>query len=157
MRVARPPPPPIHHLGEQLDVAAALAQRRLSIAPVMVDIPRITLPDPVADVLKEQDLKNPNEMDTTAYNEYSAAAIGGTLALFIIPLFDLFGFFGDFVFSALIGGGALAYLSLRKDAPAEYANKFGGLVMKGIDKGAEYAPTVKDKLAELVDKAKSSL
>jgi hypothetical protein len=100
--------------------------------------------------LRDLDLKNPNDLDTTAYNEYSAAAIGGTLVLFLLPLFDIAGFLGDFVLSALIGGGALAYAALRKDSAAEYANKFGGAVMQGIDKAV---PAAKD----LVEKIKQQL
>lgn len=89
-----------------------------------------------------------------AYNEYSAAAIGATLIFFILPLFDITGFVGDFIFSALIGGGAAAYASLRKDSIGEYGNKFGGIVMQGIDKGV---PAVKEKVDELVKTIKSSL
>jgi len=123
-------------------------------AVTMTDIPRVELPSAVTDVLKEQNLKNPNELDTTAYNEYSAAAIGATLIFFILPLFDITGFVGDFIFSALIGGGAAAYASLRKDSIGEYGNKFGGIVMQGIDKGV---PAVKEKVDELVKTIKSSL
>ena len=111
----------------------ALAAARRAPAIAMADIPRIMLPDAIADVLKEQDLNSPNDLDTTAYNNYAAAAIGGTLIFFLLPLFDFVGFIGDFVLSALIGGGALAYLSLRKDDLGEYGGKFGGIIMQGID------------------------
>jgi len=116
----------------------------------MIDVPRIALPDAVTPVLKEQGLNNPNELDTGAYNSYSAAAIGGTLLFFILPLFDLLGFFGDFVFSALIGGGLGAYASLRKDQVGEYANKFGGIVLQGADKVAEQVPVVTAKIKDLL-------
>ena len=116
-------------------------------APVMTDIPRIELPSVVTDVLKDVGVKNPNELDTTAYNEYSAAAIGGTLLFFILPIFDITGFFGDLIFSALFGGGLLAYAALSDGPVGEYGNKFGGLVMKGVDEGF---PAVKSKVEELI-------
>jgi hypothetical protein len=116
----------------------------------MLDIPRVALPDAVSEAIKEQDLKSPNDLSDADYNTYSAAAIGGTLIFFILPLFDLLGFFGDFVFAALIGGGAAIYCSLRKDAVGEYANKFGGIVLQGADAVAEQVPKlvkqIKDKL-----------
>ena len=68
-------------------------------------------------------------------------------------MFDLLGFFGDFAFSALIGGGAAAYCSLRSDTVGEYANKFGGYVMMGLDKGV---PVVKEKTGELIEEAKKA-
>ena len=42
--------------------------------------------------------------------------------------------------AALIGGGALAYAALRKDDAAEYANKFGGLLLEAVDKVTEALP-----------------
>ena len=117
----------------QVCVASALiVQPRLSDvlrrapAPCMVDIPRITLPDTVSSTLKDLDLKNPNELTQEEYNSYSGAAIGGTLIIFLLPgslIFDVKGFFFDFIFAALIGGGLCAYLSLRKDQAAELANE----------------------------------
>ena len=83
----------------------------------------------------------------------SAAAIGGTLIFFLLPLFDITGFFGDFVFSALIGGGAAAYAALRKDAAGEYANKFGGAVLQAIDKGIPAAKEAADKLVATIKDA----
>lgn len=84
-----------------------------------------------------QGLSNPNEMSTRQYNEYSGAAIGGTLILFVLPgslLFDVSGFFKDFAFAAIIGGGIAAYLSLRKDAAGDAANKFGATLLDTVDK-----------------------
>ena len=83
----------------------------------MVDIPRIELPSAVSDALKDIDLKNPNDLSTADYNTYSAAAIGGTLALFVpgALVFDVTGTIADFLVSATIGGGVGAYLALRKD------------------------------------------
>mmetsp|Transcript_6969 Transcript_6969/g.21870 ORF Transcript_6969/g.21870 Transcript_6969/m.21870 type:complete len:166 (-) Transcript_6969:903-1400(-) len=78
---------------------------RRAAPTTMLDIPRITLPAAVADPIKDLDLKSPNDLSQAEYNSYSAAAIGGTLIFFILPLFDILGFFGDFVFSALVGGG----------------------------------------------------
>ena len=43
-------------------------------------------------------------------------------------------------FSALIGGGALAYAALRKDEAGEYANKFGTVLLETVDKVAEALP-----------------
>jgi len=91
---------------------------RRAAPTTMLDIPRITLPAAVADPIKDLDLKSPNDLSQAEYNSYSAAAIGGTLIFFILPLFDILGFFGDFVFSALVGGGVGAYASLRKVCPA---------------------------------------
>ena len=130
------------------------AHRTMSSPLMKTNIPRITLPAAVGNVLGEAELKNPNDLDDEAYNTYSAAAIGGTLILFLLPLFDLLGFIGDFIFSALIGGGALAYAALRKDVVGEYANKAGGYVMLGIDKVVEQTPTVKAKIEELIKQLK---
>ena len=49
-------------------------------APVraMVNIPRISLPDQVSEIIKQQDLKSPNELSDSEYNTYSAAAIQST-------------------------------------------------------------------------------
>ena len=111
----------------------------------VTDVPRISLPSAVTDVLKEQDLKDPNDMTTADYNSYSAAAVGGTLAFMLLlgPLtgiFDISGAVGDFAFSALIGGGALAYAALRKDEAGEYDNKFGTVLLETVDKVAEALP-----------------
>ena len=125
--------------------AVSKSHRAPALALRMVDVPRITLPSAVTDVLKEQDLKNPNDMTTADYNSYSAAAVGGTLAFMLLlgPLtgiFDISGAVGDFAFSALIGGGALAYAALRKDEAGEYANKFGTVLLETVDKVAEALP-----------------
>ena len=127
-----------------------------SLAPMMkTNIPRIELPSAVDSILKEQDLNNPNKLDDDAYNTYSAAAIGGTLLVFLLPIFNFAGFFPDFILSALIGGGAAAYCSLRNDVIGEYANKAGGYVMMGIDKGVEAAPGVKAKIEDLIKQLKN--
>ena len=106
----------------------------------MIDIPRITLPDQVTSVLRDADLKNPNDMSNAEYNSYSAAAITGTLVLFVFPgslVFDVTGFFKDFAFAALLGGGLAAYLSLRKDAAGDAANKVGTSLLDVVDKLAD--------------------
>ena len=57
-------------------------------APVreMVNIPRISLPEQVSEIMTGQlDLKSPNELSDSEYNNYSAAAIGGTLVL-LLPI-----------------------------------------------------------------------
>lgn len=101
----------------------------------MINVPRISLPEAVGKVLMENDLKSPNDLTDTEYNNYSAAAIGGTL-LFFVPgaalFFDVSGFFENFIFSALVGGGAGAYLALRKDQAGEYANKLGESIMTAV-------------------------
>ena len=115
-------------------------------APVrsMVNIPRISLPDQVTDAMTNIDLKNPNELSDEEYNTYSGAAIGGTLIFFLLPgaaVFDLLDAFKDilflllkdFAFSAIIGGGLAAYLSLRKDQTADYANQFGSKLLETVD------------------------
>jgi len=144
-----------------LTTPAAMPRMPVARAPAtaMLDIPRVELPDAIASTIKEQGLKSPNELGTTDYNTYSAAAIGATLIFFLLPLFNIFGFLGDFVVSALIGGGAAAYCSLRTDEVGGYANQFGGYVMKALDKVEEtkVLDQAKDKVAELVDKAKKSL
>jgi len=106
---------------------------------VGVDIPRITLPDAVTEAIKSVDLKSPNDLSTTEYNSYSGAAIGGTLIFFLLPgalIFDLLDALGpvvgDFLFSAIIGGGLAAYLSLRADQAGEYANKFGAALVDAV-------------------------
>ena len=116
----------------------------------MLDIPRISLPDALTGPLADLDLKNPNDLSDAEYNSYSAAAIGGTLIFFLLPVFNLLGFAGDSIFSALIGGGAGAYASLRKDQIGDYGNKFGGIVLQGADKVAEQVPVVKAKIEELL-------
>jgi hypothetical protein len=44
---------------------------------------------------------------------------------------------------------------LRKDIIGEYANKAGGYVMMGIDKGVEAAPGVKAKIEDLIKQLKN--
>merc|ERR1712127_371738 len=83
--------------------------------------------------------KNPNDLTTGEYNTYSAAAVGATLVTMLLlgpvaGIFDIYGVVLDFVFSALLGGGALAYATLRKDEVADYANKFGAALMDGFSK-----------------------
>ena len=137
-----------------LKLGAAPAAR--SLAPMMkTNIPRIELPSAVDNILKEQDLNNPNNLDDEAYNTYSAAAIGGTLLVFLLPIFNFAGFLPDFILSALVGGGAAAYCSMRRDVIGEYANKAGGYVMMGIDKGVEAAPRVKAKIEDLIKQLKN--
>ena len=78
------------------------------------------------------------------YNTYSGAAIGGTLLFFLIPGAAVTGLLDgvkeilglvvkDFAFSAIIGGGLAAYLSLRKDEAGDFANEAGGKLLGAID------------------------
>jgi len=125
--------------GMRLGHHGAAVSRRAPLKLSMLDFPRVELPESLSTVLKENDLKNPNDLTTGEYNAYSAAAVGGTLAfmLFLGPIagiFDISGFALDFLLSALLGGGALAYATLRKDEVADYANKFGAALMDGFSK-----------------------
>lgn len=108
-----------------------------------LNIPRLDLPDIASNKLEEFDLKNPNEMNTEEYNSYAGAAIGGTLAFFLLPgalVSGLYGALGqvvggavfDFVFAALIGGGLAIYLSLRKDELGETVRSSGLSVYSAI-------------------------
>merc|ERR1712129_594619 len=106
--------------------------RTAALTKVNFDVPRISLPAPVSEKISDFGLKDPNALDTAEYNSYSGAAIGGTLLMFVgIAYLDglLVEVVQTFVLSALVGGGAGAYLSLRSDGIGEQANKFGsGLV-----------------------------
>ena len=107
--------------------AGPALQARRAFAPAMLDIPRLELPSAVGDQLREFDLKDPNQLTQAEYSTYSAAAIGGTLAL-MLPgalIFDVTGLVGDFAFGATLGGGLAAFLALRSDGLGEAANKFG--------------------------------
>ena len=104
-------------------------------AVTMLDIPRVTLPEPVAAQLAEFDLKNPNQLSAADYNSYSAAAIGGTLAIFLpsaLAIFDVSGAVIDFILSALLGGGLGAFLALRSDGAGDAANKFGKAIVDAV-------------------------
>ena len=137
---------PMHNiLAKPANLRSAYQSRAPLRKLCMLDVPRVELPSAVTDVLKEQELKNPNDLSKADYNSYSAAAVGGTLiSIFLLGpvtgIFDLGGVLGDFVFSALIGGGALAYAALRKDEASEYANKFGNLLLETADKVGEAVP-----------------
>lgn len=103
----------------------------------MLDIPRVTLPEPVSEALKSLDLRDPNELTVRQYNEYSVAAILGTLVFFLLPgaaltELNLFPLLIDFGWSAVIGGGLAAYLSLRKDEIGDKTNEFGELALRVI-------------------------
>jgi len=101
-------------------------------------IPRLSLPDLVDDKLEEFDLMSINDMDDDDYDGYSGAAVAGT-ALFFLLSFVVSGILstvteellpsivGDLLFSAVVGGGAAIYLSLRKD---EIGDTVGGLGTK---------------------------
>jgi hypothetical protein len=126
------------YLSLRDDQVGEYANQAGKLLSALGDLPRVKLPDAVTDVIKEQGLKNPNELSTIDYNTYSSAAILGTL-LAILPasgIVDInsFAIIRDFIVSALIGGGASAYLSLRKDDLGGYANKGGKLVIDTLDK-----------------------
>ena len=128
--------------GKSLGLRGAAVSRRAPLNLSMLDFPRIELPESLTTVLKESNLKNPNDLTTVEYNTYSAAAVGATLATMLLlgpvsNVFDIYGVVLDFVFSALLGGGALAYATLRKDEVADYANKFGAALLQAADTVAE--------------------
>lgn len=124
------------------------AEKVLKVGEVIVDapgavigkpleLPRLELPLVVSGLIKSQGLNSPNDFDASGYNGYSGAAILGTLIFFLLPGGAAFeigevpgAVLSDFVVSALVGGGLGAYLALRKDGPAEFANKFGESVLK---------------------------
>ena len=100
-----------------------------------VSIPRVSLPSAIGDTLRDIDLKNPNALSDAEYNDYSGAAIGGTLLLFVplLLVFDVSGFLLDFVLSALLGGGLGAGLALSKGGASDAANSFGAAVIGVLD------------------------
>lgn len=106
---------------------------------------RYDLPAAVTDVMTGQlSLLNPNLMSEKDYDGYSGAAVGGTLVFFLLPgaivtgAADVLGQFAgtvavDFIFSALVGGGAAIYLSLRKDEIGATVNQLGGKLLDVVD------------------------
>jgi hypothetical protein len=106
---------------------------------------RYDLPSAVTDVMTGQlGLVNPNSMNEKDYDGYSGAAVAGTLAFFLLPgailtgAADVLGQFAgaaliDFVVSALIGGGAAIYLSLRSDEISATVNKAGAKLLDTVD------------------------
>lgn len=110
-----------------------------------IGVYRYDLPSAVTDVMTgELGLLNPNTMNESDYEGYSGAAVAGTLAFFLLPgalltgAGDVLGQFAgsasiDFVFSALIGGGAAIYLSLRKDEIGATVNKAGSKLLDVVD------------------------
>jgi len=106
---------------------------------------RYDLPSAVTDVMTgDLGLLNPNTMDEKDYDGYSGAAVAGTLAFFLLPGAILTGAvdtllqFGgaavfDFAFSALIGGGAAIYLSLRNDEIGATVNQAGAKILDAVD------------------------
>merc|ERR1711924_78331 len=67
---------------------------------------------------------------------YSGAAILGTLVLFVlfgvIGVSDISGALFDFIFSAPIGGGLMAFLALNKST-SEFAGKAGDKLLSAAD------------------------
>lgn len=106
---------------------------------------RYDLPSAVTDVMTGQlGLINPNSMNEKDYDGYSGAAVAGTLAFFLLPgailtgAADVLGQFAgaaliDFVVSALIGGGAAIYLSLRSDEIGATVNQAGAKLLDTVD------------------------
>jgi len=92
-----------------------------------------SLPGPLADVLSKAGLADPTSLPASERDEVLGAAAAGAILLFLLPLFDIAGFLGDLALSALLGGGALGYLSLRPDTSAT-ARQLGGLTVKAVEK-----------------------
>jgi len=115
-----------------------------SSSALNLNIPRLALPDVVEGAIEGLDLKNPNELDDDEYNGYAGAAIAGTLAFFLLPGLLISGLgevavqaltavLQDFVLSALIGGGAAIYFSLRKDSIGDTVNGLGQSLLEKVD------------------------
>ena len=107
-------------------------------APMMVSVPRITLPEAVTSVMSDFDLKNPNAMSDAEYDAYSGAAIGGTLIVFSLlaaSLGNVGGAIYCFLFAALNGGGLAAALALSKTPASEPVNSFGTKVLDTLPIG----------------------
>lgn len=105
---------------------------------------RYDLPEAVTDKMEEIGLMNPNTLSEADYNGYSGAAVAGTLAFFLLPgalltgEFDLLlnaggSFVTDFLLSAIVGGGAAIYLSLRDDEIADSVNDAGIKLLDAVD------------------------
>lgn len=116
-------------------------RQRLSVAnrgnlALNVNLPRLDLPDVIADKLVDYDLKNPNKMNDDDYRSYSGAAVAGSLLFFLFPGAFVSGIYSglgdvgtatltDFAFSAVTGGGLAIYLSLRGDQTGETVREYG--------------------------------
>mmetsp|Transcript_292 Transcript_292/g.715 ORF Transcript_292/g.715 Transcript_292/m.715 type:complete len:282 (-) Transcript_292:500-1345(-) len=123
----------------------------LSKAKDLTGLPtlRYDLPEQVTDVVEGQlGLLSPNDMSESDYDGYSGAAVAGTLAFFLLPGAVLTGgadvlgaFFAaaviNFAISALIGGGAAIFLSLRDDEIAKTVNLYGGGFLDKVDEVLE--------------------
>lgn len=108
-------------------------------------VPRQTSPDAVDEKLSEFGLMSINGMTDEEYDGYAGAAVFGTLLCFFTPGLIISGLpsiltedflpaaFGDFVLSALIGGGAAIYLSLRKDELGETVSGYGTKLIDTVD------------------------
>ena len=90
----------------------------------------------VRELLRENDLKDPSTFNEVETNNFIAGVGAGALGVFLLPLFEV-GFLGDAMLSALVGGGALAYTQLRRDALGDGASKVGSLSMQAVEKGKE--------------------
>mmetsp|Transcript_16833 Transcript_16833/g.25454 ORF Transcript_16833/g.25454 Transcript_16833/m.25454 type:complete len:297 (+) Transcript_16833:97-987(+) len=108
-------------------------------------VPRQQVPDIVGEKLSEFDLLSINDLSSDDYDGYAGAAVAGTLLFFLFPGTLLTGIAGtltesvlpsilsDFILSALIGGGAAIYLSLRNDEVGDTVNGFGSKLLDALD------------------------
>ena len=133
------PAPPAH--------AAARAR-----APAMQGGP-ISLPDPVKDILRDNDLKDPSEFSQGEFDTYLAGSGAGFFILFLLPLFP--SGIPDLILSLLFGGLPLAYTQLRKDEIGSATGQVGEYTMKAVDfvsekeKEFKVTETIKAKIEEL--------
>jgi len=107
-------------------------------------VPRLAVPGVVDEKLEEFNLMSINDMEEEEYDGYSGAAVGGTLLFFVLSIFIsgtldtvtdeiLPSIVTDLLVSALIGGGAAIYLSLRKDELGETVTGYGTKLLKAAD------------------------
>lgn len=131
-----------HHVVAPAMTSTRSSSKSTTNSALFVNLPRLDLPSAVTDKLTDFDLKNPNAMNEEEYKSYSGAAIAGTLLFFLLPGAAITGILGaigtvagaavtDFLFSALVGGGALIYLSLRKDAIGDSVREYGAQFLTG--------------------------
>jgi len=85
----------------------------------------VQLPPLVKISLEAADLLDPTAMSEADQDDFIGAVGFGTLALFLLPVFEI-GAVGDLAFSAIIGGGLSAYLALRKDSVGLLARSVAG-------------------------------
>lgn len=117
----------------------------------------LNLPSAVVDILKENDLKDPSAMSKQELDTFLATTAAGAGLLFLLPLFP--SGIADLLLSTLIGGGAAAYASLRKDAVGDAAQTVGENTLMAVDKVKDFEKEnkVTETVKQKVDEVKKSL